>query len=100
MTIHDGPEVGHGVADDVVLTAGEQLVRTILPPRIEQSVHPLEIESKFLSKNARWVPMCLNALQPMATPPGDPRMQPWQMSLPGRRQAAIDRLRGIRNADK
>src|ERR1700730_16790664 len=33
VTIHDGPEIlGHGVADDVVLTAGEQLVRTVLPP--------------------------------------------------------------------
>ena len=39
VTVHDGPEVlGTAVADDIVLTAGDQLVRTTLPRRrVEQS---------------------------------------------------------------
>jgi len=55
VTIHDGPEVlAHGVADDVVLAAGEQLVRTILPPiESNNQSNSLELHIKFISKNVQ-----------------------------------------------
>jgi len=55
VTIHDGPEVlGHGVADDVVLTAGEQLVRMVLPP-IESNIqfNSFELRVSFFSNNVK-----------------------------------------------
>ena len=55
VTIHDGPEVlGHGVADDVVLTAGEQLVRTVLPPiESNNQFNSLSLHVSFISKNVK-----------------------------------------------
>lgn len=55
VTIHDGPEVlGHGVSDAVVLTAGEQLVRIILPPiESNNQFNSLELRASFFSKNVK-----------------------------------------------
>jgi len=98
VTIHDGPEVlGHGVADDVVLTAGEQLVRTILPPvESNNQFNSLELRVKFFSKNVQLGSWELPALR---APSQWQRhlviliCNPWQANLPADARQLVDRLR-------
>ncbi len=55
VMIKDGSEeLGHAVADDVVLTAGEQLVRTTLPPiESNNQYNSLDMYVSFISKNRK-----------------------------------------------
>ncbi len=55
VTIHDGPELlGHAVVKDIVLSSGEQIVRTILPP-IESNNQSgtFTARAKFVSQNVQ-----------------------------------------------
>ena len=97
VTIHDGPDVlGHGVADDVVLTAGEQLVRTVLPPiESNNQFNSLELRVKFFSKNVK-----LGEWDFSLRAPSQWQRQavilvcgPWQANLPADARTLIDRLR-------
>ncbi|HEY2250369.1 MAG TPA: hypothetical protein VGH74_04880, partial [Planctomycetaceae bacterium] len=55
VTVHDGPELlGHAEVEDIVLNAGEQFVRTILPP--VESNNPnntFAVNVRFISKNVK-----------------------------------------------
>lgn len=56
MTVYDGHElVARAVVGDIVLTAGEQLVRTVLPA-VESPSRSLEVRASFVAKNDRFGP--------------------------------------------
>ena len=97
VTIHDGPEVlAHGVADDVVLTAGEQLVRTILPPiESNNQFNSLELRVSFFSKNVKLGAWDLSLRAPSQWQRSLVILvcNPWQTSLPADARQLVDRLR-------
>src|SRR5258708_2252486 len=105
VTIHDGPEVlGHGVADDVVLTAGEQLVRTVLPPiESNNQFNSLELHIRFFSKNVQLGEWKLDLRAPSQWQRNLVILvcNPWQANVPVDARQLVDRLRvETWNADK
>ena len=97
VTIHDGSEVlGHSVVDDVVLTLGEQLVRTVLPPiESHNQFGTLELRVRFFSKNVLLGDWKLDLRAPNQWQRNLVILvcDPWQANLPGDARKLIDRLR-------
>ena len=97
ITVHDGgTKLGRLIADDVVLSAGEQLVRTVVPPiESHNQINVLEVHVEFHSKGQK-----LGAWDiPLQTPGQWQRKQvilvcdPWQSSLPAGTHQLVDRMR-------
>jgi hypothetical protein len=105
VTIHDGPEeLAHGVTEDIVLTAGEHLVRTILPPiESNNQFNSLQLLVRFFSKDA-----LLGKLETDLRAPNQWQRSlvilisdPWQSSMPTDVRQLVDHLRiETWNADK
>jgi hypothetical protein len=97
IIVHDGgKELGRLIADDVVLAAGEQLVRTVLPPiESHNQINVLEVHVEFHSKGHKLGAWDL----PLQAPGQYQRKQvilvcdPWQSSLPAGTHQLVDRLR-------
>lgn len=97
ITVHDSGQVLGHVVDDVVLTTGEQLIRTVLPPiESHHLVNPPGLHVELYSKGRKlgtWDPGILQS-------PGQwQRKQvilicdPWQSALPPGTHQLVDQLR-------
>ncbi len=97
VTIFDNHEaIAHAVVDDVVLTAGEQLFRTVLPAvESNNQFDAVDVRVEFISKSQKYGPWDFSLRAP------NPRKRaltvlvsnPWQTSLSADKQQLVDRLR-------
>lgn len=97
VTIFDNHEaIAHAVVDDVVLTAGEQLFRTVLPAvESNNQFDAVDVRVAFIGKNQKYGPwdFVLRAPNPRKRALTILVSNPWQASLSADKQQLVDRLR-------
>jgi hypothetical protein len=88
--------LAHVIAEDVVLAAGEQLFRTILPPiESNNQFNSVEMRVAFLGKKQKFGPweFALRAPSQWQRSFAILVCDPWQANIPVDKQLLVDRLR-------
>lgn len=97
VTIRDGAErLAHAEIDEVVLTTGDQLFRTILPPvDSNNSLNAIEVDVAFISKSQKFGPWQFSLRSPSQWQRSLTILisDPWQTRLTTDKQQLVDRLR-------
>jgi hypothetical protein len=97
VTVHDGPTVrARAVVPDIVLSPGDQLFRTVLPPvESNNQINVIEVHVEFVSKKRK-----LASVDEIIRAPNQWQRSltilicnPWQTGLTPDKQRLIDRLR-------
>src|SRR5579872_2134326 len=97
VVVYDGPEeVAHVIAEDVVLTAGEQLVRTVLPPfESNNPMKSVDLRVRFVGKSGKFGPWEFTIRMPDQWQRSFALLicDPWQTTIAADKRELADLLR-------